>query len=136
MCIRDRASLGLGAGKLRTVFKVVLPSAIPGILSGVVLATGRIVGETAALIYTCLLYTSSGEVAFATKKVFSAATNDAEMGFDFQQAALDAIEVGDASFEYDGATYELTTTEKETSTEVVKDGEVYATVSNLLVRCV
>lgn len=45
------ASLGLGAGKLRTVFKVVLPSAIPGILSGVVLATGRIVGETAALIY-------------------------------------------------------------------------------------
>ncbi len=46
------ASLGLGAGKLRTVFKVVLPSAIPGILSGVVLATGRIVGETADLIYT------------------------------------------------------------------------------------
>ena len=77
--------------------------------------------------------TISGEVAFATKKVFSAATNDAEMGFDFQQAALDAIEAGDASFEYDGATYELTTTEKESSTEVVKDGEVYATVSNLLV---
>jgi len=46
------ASFGLGAGKLRTVFKVVLPSAIPGILSGVVLATGRIAGETAALIYT------------------------------------------------------------------------------------
>ena len=46
------ASFGLGAGKLRTVFKVVLPSAIPGILSGVVLATGRIVVETAALIYT------------------------------------------------------------------------------------
>ena len=46
------ASFGLGAGKLRTVFKVVLPSAIPGILSGVVLATGRIVGATAALIYT------------------------------------------------------------------------------------
>ena len=46
------ASFGLGAGKLRTVFKVVLPSAIPGILSGVVLATGRIVGETAALLYT------------------------------------------------------------------------------------
>lgn len=77
--------------------------------------------------------TISGEVAFATKKVFSAAANDAEMGFDFQQAALDAIEAGDASFEYDGATYELTTTEEETSTEVVKDGKVYATVSNLLV---
>ncbi len=46
------ASFGLGAGKLRTIFCVVLPAAIPGILSGVVLATGRIVGETAALLYT------------------------------------------------------------------------------------
>lgn len=46
------ASFGLGAGKLRTVFKIVLPSAIPGILAGVILAIGRIVGETAALIYT------------------------------------------------------------------------------------
>ena len=46
------ASFGLGAGKLRTVFQVVLPSAVPGILSGVILAIGRIVGETAALIYT------------------------------------------------------------------------------------
>ena len=45
-------SFGLGAGKLRTVFRIVLPSAIPGILAGVILATGRIVGETAALIYT------------------------------------------------------------------------------------
>ena len=45
-------SFGLGAGKLRTVFRVVLPSAIPGILAGVILSVGRIVGETAALIYT------------------------------------------------------------------------------------
>ena len=45
-------SFGLGAGRLRTVFRIVLPSAAPGILSGVILATGRIVGETAALIYT------------------------------------------------------------------------------------
>ena len=45
-------SFGLGAGKLRTVFSVVLPTAIPGILAGVILAVGRIVGETAALIYT------------------------------------------------------------------------------------
>jgi phosphate transport system permease protein len=43
---------GLGAGRLRTVLKVVMPSAAPGILAGVILATGRIVGETAALIYT------------------------------------------------------------------------------------
>ena len=45
-------SYGLGAGKLRTVFAVVLPSAVPGILAGVILSIGRIVGETAALIYT------------------------------------------------------------------------------------
>ena len=45
-------SFGLGAGKLRTVFWIVLPSAIPGILSGVILSTGRIDGETAAVIYT------------------------------------------------------------------------------------
>lgn len=45
-------SFGLGAGKLRTVFRIVLPSAIPGILSGIILATGRIIGETAALIQT------------------------------------------------------------------------------------
>ena len=46
------ASFGLGAGKLRTIFKIVLPSAVPGILSGVILATGRVVGETAALLFT------------------------------------------------------------------------------------
>lgn len=45
-------SFGLGAGKLRTVFQIVLPSAVPGILAGVILSIGRIVGETAALIYT------------------------------------------------------------------------------------
>lgn len=45
-------SFGLGAGRLRTVFRVVLPSAVPGILSGIILSIGRIVGETAALIYT------------------------------------------------------------------------------------
>lgn len=45
-------SFGLGAGKLRTIFRIVLPSAVPGILAGTILAVGRIVGETAALIYT------------------------------------------------------------------------------------
>ncbi len=45
-------SFGLGAGRLRTVFSIVLPAAVPGIFSGIVLSAGRIVGETAALIYT------------------------------------------------------------------------------------
>ena len=58
-------SLGLGAGKLRTVFQIVLPSAMPGILSGVILAVGRIVGETAALIYT------AGTVAGVATDLFS-----------------------------------------------------------------
>lgn len=58
-------SFGLGAGKLRTIFKIVLPAAVPGILSGVILATGRIVGETAALIYT------AGTVAKIPSSAFS-----------------------------------------------------------------
>lgn len=45
-------SFGLGAGKLRTVFKVVLPYSLRGILSGIILSIGRIVGETAAVIFT------------------------------------------------------------------------------------
>lgn len=45
-------SYGLGAGKVRTIFSIILPSAMPGIVAGVILSIGRIVGETAALIYT------------------------------------------------------------------------------------
>ena len=55
-------SFGLGAGKL-----IVLPSAVPGILSGIILATGRIVGETAALIYT------AGTMAKIPSNIFSSA---------------------------------------------------------------
>lgn len=60
-------SFGLGAGKLRTVFSVVLPSAVPGILSGVILGVGRIVGESAALIFT------AGTVAEIATSLFSSA---------------------------------------------------------------
>ena len=58
-------SFGLGAGKLRTVVRIVLPPAMPGILSGVVLAIGRIVGETAALLFT------AGTVASLPKGLLS-----------------------------------------------------------------
>lgn len=51
MSLRE-ASYGLGAAKLRTIFRIVLPSAMQGILAGVILGIGRIVGETAALLYT------------------------------------------------------------------------------------
>lgn len=56
-------SFALGAGKLRTVFRIVLPPAVPGILSGIILSIGRIVGETAALIFT------AGTVAQVPKSV-------------------------------------------------------------------
>ncbi len=58
-------SFGLGAGRLRTVFSIVLPAAIPGILAGIILGIGRIVGETAALIYT------AGTVAKVPENVFT-----------------------------------------------------------------
>jgi phosphate transport system permease protein len=58
-------SFGLGAGRLRTVFSVVLPSAVPGILAGIILAIGRVVGETAALIFT------AGTVAKTPDNLFS-----------------------------------------------------------------
>lgn len=46
------ASFALGAGKLRTIFAIILPTATPGILAGVILGIGKIVGESAALLYT------------------------------------------------------------------------------------
>lgn len=60
-------SFGLGAGKLRTVFSIVLPCAVPGILSGVILGIGRIAGESAALIFT------AGTVAEIADSIFSSA---------------------------------------------------------------
>lgn len=60
-------SFGLGAGKLRTVFRIVLPCAVPGILSGVTLGIGRIVGESAALLFT------AGTVAEPVTSIFDSA---------------------------------------------------------------
>lgn len=57
-------SFGLGAGKLRTVFRIILPTAMPGVLAGVILSIGRIVGESAALIFTA--GTGTGNLSFVT----------------------------------------------------------------------
>lgn len=62
-------SFGLGAGKLRTVFRIVLPSAMPGVLAGVILSIGRIVGESAALIYTS--GSGTGNLSFIKNGAFS-----------------------------------------------------------------
>lgn len=56
-------SYALGAGKLRTIFRIVLPAAVPGILAGVILGMGRVVGETAALMFT------AGTIAQVTPSV-------------------------------------------------------------------
>lgn len=64
-------SFGLGAGKLRTIFRIILPSAIPGILSGVILAVGRIVGESAALIFTAGTYAQVPENLMSSTRTLS-----------------------------------------------------------------
>ena len=60
-------SLALGTTKLQTLFKVVLPSAMPGILSGIILSMGRIIGESAAIFLT------AGTVAAMPEGIFSSA---------------------------------------------------------------
>lgn len=65
------ASFALGAGKLRTIFSVVLPVAMPGILSGVILAIGRVIGESAALIYTLGSSTNLPNSLFASGRTMA-----------------------------------------------------------------
>ena len=64
-------SFALGAGRLRTIFRIVLPTAVPGILAGIILATGRIVGETAALIYTAGTYAQTADSLFSPVRTLS-----------------------------------------------------------------
>jgi phosphate transport system permease protein len=86
------AAFGLGAGKLRTVVRIVLPSAVPSILAGIILATGRIVGESAALMFTL------GNTAIMTTGLFSSGRTMAlhmyslaTEGFNVNQAYATAV---------------------------------------------
>ena len=65
--LQAHASLALGATKIQTIFKIIIPEAINGILGGIFLSTGRIVGESAALIYTM------GTVAKTPSSIFDSA---------------------------------------------------------------
>lgn len=80
-------SYGLGAGKLRTVFRIVLPSAGNGILAGIILAIGRIIGETAALMYT------AGTVAQLPESVFSSGRT---LSIHMYQLSREGIHTNDA----------------------------------------
>lgn len=64
-------SFGLGAGRLRTVFRIIIPSAMPGILAGIILAIGRIVGESAALIFTAGTNPAVPDSLFASTRTLS-----------------------------------------------------------------
>lgn len=81
-------SYGLGAGKLRTVFRIVLPSAGNGILAGIILAIGRIIGETAALMYT------AGTVAQLPENVFSSGRT---LSIHMYQLSREGIHTNDAA---------------------------------------
>lgn len=65
------ASFGLGAGKLRTIFLIALPVAMPGILSGIILSIGRVVGETAALMFTLGTATKIPSSLFSSGRTLS-----------------------------------------------------------------
>ena len=86
------ASFGLGAGRLRTVFRIVLPSAAPGILAGVILSIGRVIGETAAMIATAGTVVRIPESVFQSSRTLAVHMWAlASEGFHIDQAYATAV---------------------------------------------
>lgn len=87
--LRD-GSFGLGAGKVRTIVRIVLPTAMPGILAGVILGIGRIVGETAALLFT------SGTVAEIPKRIVGPASGGRTLALHMYALSSEGLNVNQA----------------------------------------
>ncbi|QQK08546.1 phosphate ABC transporter permease PstA [Miniphocaeibacter halophilus] len=87
--LRD-ASFGLGAGRVRTILKIVIPSAMPGILAGVILGIGRIIGETAALLYT------SGTVAEVPSRIVGEASGGRTLALHMYALSSEGLNVNQA----------------------------------------
>lgn len=87
--LRD-ASYGLGAGQVRTITKIVVPTAMPGILAGAILGIGRIVGETAALLFT------SGAVAEIPKKLVGSAAGGRTLAMHMYALSSEGFYVNEA----------------------------------------
>ncbi len=87
--LRD-ASFGLGAGNVRTILKIVIPSAMPGILAGVILGIGRIIGETAALLYT------SGTVAEVPARIVGEASGGRTLALHMYSLSSEGLNTGQA----------------------------------------
>ena len=91
-------SMALGATKWQTIRRVVLPSAIPGLTTGVVLIAGRIFGETAALIYTAGVSVSAGKSAFDLTPFHTAETLSVHLWYTHSESLIpDANAVGSGS---------------------------------------
>lgn len=87
--LRD-GSFGLGAGKVRTIVRIILPTAMPGILAGVILGIGRIVGETAALLFT------SGTVAEIPKRIVGPASGGRTLALHMYALSSEGLNVNQA----------------------------------------
>ena len=91
-------SMAIGATKWQTIRKVVLPSAIPALTTGVVLIAGRIFGETAALIYTAGVSVSAGKSAFDLNPFHSAETLSVHLWYTHSESLVpDATAIGNGS---------------------------------------
>lgn len=91
-------SMALGATKWQTIRRVVLPSAIPQLTTGIVLIAGRIFGETAALIYTAGLSVSAGKSAFDLSPFHEAETLSVHLWYTHSESLVpDANAIGNGS---------------------------------------